>query len=372
MSPFIIKTLQLLLSLSILIVLHELGHFIPARLFKTRVEKFFLFFDIKFALLKKKIGETVYGIGWLPLGGYVKISGMIDESMDKEQLKQPPQPWEFRSKPAWQRLIIMIGGVTVNLIVGFLIYMMILFVWGQEELKPEHIPDGLAVAEELRQFGFRDGDNILKVNGKELDNALDINRYLLVRDIKTIAVKHSDGTSEVLNIPDSIGSYVFKKGVLAPFTPRRTTVIDTVLQGYPAAEAGMRKGDKIVQLNDTKINFFDEIAQELKRNDKGVPSKAVIERNGTTDTLVLRPNEEGKLGINSFAYHNITPVKREYALGSAIVKGFSFGYWTLHDYVVQFKYVFTKKGARQIGGFGAIGNLFPAVWNWQSFWYTTA
>lgn len=372
MSPFIIKTLQLLLSLSILIVLHELGHFIPARLFKTRVEKFFLFFDIKFALLKKKIGETVYGIGWLPLGGYVKISGMIDESMDKEQLAQPPQPWEFRSKPAWQRLIIMIGGVTVNLIVGFLIYMMILFVWGQEELKPEHIPDGLAVAEELRQFGFRDGDNILKVNGKELDNALDINRYLLVRDIKTVTVAHNDGTSEVLNIPDSIGNYVFKSGVLAPFTPRRTTVIDTVLQGYPAAGAGMRKGDKIVQLNDTKINFFDEIAQELKRSDKGVASKVVIERNGITDTLVLRPNEEGKLGINSFAYHNINPVKREYTLGSAIVKGFSFGYWTLHDYIVQFKYVFTKKGATQIGGFGAIGNLFPAIWNWQSFWYTTA
>ena len=373
MSPFLVKAIQLFLSLSILIILHELGHFIPARLFKTRVEKFFLFFDIKFALFKKKIGETVYGIGWLPLGGYVKISGMIDESMDKEQMQQPPQPWEFRSKPAWQRLIIMIGGVTVNLILGFVIYMMILFVWGQDELKPENMPDGFVVAEEMEQFGFRTGDNILNVNGKELDDAMDISKYFLVRDVETVEVMHKDGTKETLAIPDSIGHYIFKNGLVRnAFIPRRDAVIDTVIEGYPAAESGLIKGDEITRVNGIEIGFFDEISPALKLKSEALASEVVFSRNGITDTVSIQPDKEGKLGINVFSYDNIKPVKKEYSLGEAITKGFSFGYWTLHDYVAQFKYVFTRKGATQVGGFGAIGNLFPAVWNWQSFWATTA
>ena len=167
MDIFLIKAAQLLLSLSILVILHEMGHFIPAKLFKTRVEKFFLFFDVKFALFKKKIGETVYGIGWLPLGGYVKIAGMIDESMDKEQMAQPPQPWEFRSKPAWQRLLIMIGGVTVNLLLGFFIYTMILFVWGQKQLYADGVKQGFAISRTLRAYGLQKGDNITAVNGKK-------------------------------------------------------------------------------------------------------------------------------------------------------------------------------------------------------------
>ena len=187
MSPFAIKAIQLLMSLSLLIVLHELGHFIPARLFKTRVEKFFLFFDVNFALFKKKIGDTVYGIGWLPLGGYVKIAGMIDESMDKEQMKQPPQPWEFRSKPAWQRLIIMLGGVTVNLVLGFLIYMMILFVWGKDTLTHTEVPLGLEPTPVAQSIGFEEGDKILSVDGSKLDNVLDVNRYLFLRNPKTVA-----------------------------------------------------------------------------------------------------------------------------------------------------------------------------------------
>jgi len=197
MDPFIIKAIQLLLSLSLLIVLHELGHFIPAKLFKTRVEKFFLFFDVKFALFKKKIGETEYGIGWLPLGGYVKISGMIDESMDKEQMAKPPQPWEFRSKPAWQRLIIMLGGVTVNLVLGFLIYMMVLFVWGSNYIGPDDMPRGFAVADQFKEFGFEDGDRILEVDGKEMQNSLDINKHLFMRDIQTITVLHQNSESRI-------------------------------------------------------------------------------------------------------------------------------------------------------------------------------
>ena len=199
MDPVVIKGIQLLLSLSILVVLHELGHFIPAKLFKTRVEKFYLFFDVNFSLFKKKIGDTEYGIGWLPLGGYVKISGMIDESMDTEQMKQPPQPWEFRSKPAWQRLIIMLGGVTVNIILGFLIYMMILFVWGKEILPTQDVPDGISPSPIAQTIGFRDGDKILSVDGKALDYVLDVNRHLFLRSPNTIEVMHTDGQRETLN-----------------------------------------------------------------------------------------------------------------------------------------------------------------------------
>ena len=186
MDTFLIKAGQLILSLSFLVILHELGHFIPAKLFKTRVEKFFLFFDVKFALFKKKIGETVYGIGWLPLGGYVKIAGMIDESMDKEQMAKPAQPWEFRSKPAWQRLIIMIGGVTVNLILGFIIYSMIFFVWGKDEFRPTDVPNGYEVSETMKSYGFSNGDIPLKVNGKELKNTFSINQMILVRKVNEV------------------------------------------------------------------------------------------------------------------------------------------------------------------------------------------
>lgn len=372
MSPILVKVIQLFLSLSILIILHELGHFIPAKLFKTRVEKFFLFFDVKFALFKKKIGETVYGIGWLPLGGYVKISGMIDESMDKEQMAEEPKPWEFRSKPAWQRLIIMLGGVTVNLILGFLIYMLILFVWGREELKPEHMPNGFYVVDEMKQFGFQDGDNILSVNGKELDNALDINRYLLVRDVSNVKVKHNDGSEEVLSLPDSIGDYVFKNGLMISFTPRRTTTLDTVHADLPAYKAGLRIGDRIVDVNGMEINFFDEVSKAIKKRPLNEASTLVYERNNVLDTISIVPDSDGKFGINSFQYKDVNPIEKEYSMGEAISKGFSFGYWTLHDYVAQFKYVFTKKGATQLGGFGTIAKIFPDTWDWEGFWYSTA
>jgi regulator of sigma E protease len=369
MSPILIKTLGLLLSLSLLIVLHELGHFIPAKLFKTRVEKFYLFFDVKFALFKKKIGETVYGIGWLPLGGYVKISGMIDESMDKAQMAEEPKPWEFRSKPAWQRLIIMVGGVTVNLILGFVIYMMILFVWGQEELKPEQMPHGFEIADEMKQFGFKTGDVILDVNGKQLDNALEINKYILVRDVSQVRVKHKDGKIETLALPDSIGDYVFKSGVRAPFFPRRTNSLDTVLLNKPGYLAGLRKGDQIIEVNGAKISYFDEIKTALKKDEVNA---IMFMRDGETQQISVTPDEEGKLGISSLNYAKIEPSKKQFSFGESIVKGFSFGYWTLHDYVVQFKYIFTKKGATQVGGFGTIASLFPPVWDWQQFWETTA
>jgi len=374
MTPFVVKTIQLLLSLSILIVLHELGHFIPAKLFKTRVEKFYLFFDVKFSLFKKKIGETVYGIGWLPLGGYIKIAGMIDESMDKEQMAGPPQPWEFRSKPAWQRLIIMLGGVTVNIIVGFVIYMGILYFYGRNVTTNEDIPQGFSIETQFKDYGFRDGDHILSVNGEPLDDVMDINRYIFLRDVSKVEVKHSDGTVEILSIPEDAGTKMFQNDTHFPFMPRQSATLDSIWQDYPAQKAGLLKSDKIVSLNGKDIQYYDEFEAIAKAN-KENENILVVERENQLDTLKIIPNEKGVFGVTFSKKDIITQVGQteiSYSLGESIVGGISFGFNTLKDYVKQFKYVFTKKGATQVGGFGAIGNLFPDAWDWQSFWATTA
>ncbi|WP_339699593.1 RIP metalloprotease RseP [uncultured Marixanthomonas sp.] len=372
MSPFAVKAIQLLLSLSILIVLHELGHFIPAKLFKTRVEKFFLFFDVKFALFKKKIGDTVYGIGWLPLGGYVKISGMIDESMDKEQMSKPPEPWEFRSKPTWQRLIIMLGGVTVNIIVGFVIYMGILFFNGTTIITNDDIPKGFAVAETFKEMGFEDGDHILQVNGKEFEDVTLINKHLFLRDVQNITVEHSDGTTETIAMPEDIGTRMFKQDVLRPFNPMRNAVIDTVAADYPAIAAGFKNGDSIVSVNGTKVGHWHQFTSLVKAN-KDKENTIVVSRNNTLETLTVTPNETGQIGVNNYAKELVgNGTKITYGLGESITGGISYGYNVLTDYVTQFKYVFTAKGATQVGGFGAIGSLFPDTWDWLSFWETTA
>ena len=369
MDPFLVKAIQLILSLSLLIVLHELGHFIPAKLFKTRVEKFYLFFDVKFSLLKKKIGETTYGIGWLPLGGYVKIAGMIDESMDKEQMSKPPQPWEFRSKPAWQRLIIMLGGVTVNLVLGFLIYMMIMFVWGSAYVGPDEMPDGFAVIDDFKEYGFEDGDRILEVNGNEFQNSLDINKHLFMRDVKNITVLHQDGSEETIEVPEEIGTQMFEKGVMQPFVPIQSAVLDTVIAEHAASKAGLKKGDSIISLNDVEIGYWHEIAPASFEN-KEKTIEVVFERNGEIMSTEVTPDEDGYLGVGPASEIEIK--RNKYGLSESISKGFDYGYWTLRDYVYQFKYVFTKKGATQLGGFGAIGGLFPDSWNWFGFWNTTA
>ncbi|WP_224484932.1 RIP metalloprotease RseP [Robertkochia aurantiaca] len=372
MGPIAVKTIQLFLSLSILIVLHEMGHFIPAKLFKTRVEKFFLFFDVKYALFKKKIGETVYGIGWLPLGGYVKISGMIDESMDKEQMAQEPKPWEFRSKPAWQRLIIMLGGVTVNLLLGFLIYIMVLFVWGSNELKSEDLPYGLAAAEQIEPYGFRDGDNIISVDGKPLDFVLDINRILLVRGADEVEVRHLDGKTEVLQLPDTLGTYLFKSGAQFPLTPRFASVIDSLEPGSAAEAAGILPGDKIVSIDGQSAGYWDEFTDAVRSNE-GDPMQVVIDRDETgLDTLMITPNESKVIGVYNSPELGVDYTKREYSLAEAIPAGITFGYHTLTDYVRSMKFIFTKKGATEVGGFGTIAKLFPDTWNWQGFWLSTA
>lgn len=384
MDPFFIKAAQLLLSLSILIVLHELGHFIPAKLFKTRVEKFYLFFDVKFSLFKKKIGDTVYGIGWLPLGGYVKIAGMIDESMDKEQLAKPPQPWEFRSKPAWQRLIIMVGGVTVNIVLGFLIYMMVLYVYGENYLSPKVFDNGLETAEVMKDYGFRDGDKILSVDGEPLQSQIDINKYLLLRGVSDVEVKHADGQVETLTVPEDIGQQLFQSGSFSPFSPVKQPIIDSVLADSPAAKAGLKKGDMITSVNGEQVTYWHEFREKILAS-QGQP--VALTYDSTTNNqseqdkdlnddnyrkINITTNEEGNIGVFTSSIVAEDIMTRSYSFGESIGAGFDYAYWTLHDYVAQFKYVFTKKGATQVGGFGAIGGLFPDAWDWKAFWTTTA
>tara|TARA_Y100000994_G_scaffold53593_1_gene43105 strand:- start:44 stop:1366 length:1323 start_codon:yes stop_codon:yes gene_type:complete len=371
MSIFLIKGLQLLLSLSILIVLHELGHFIPAKIFKTRVEKFYLFFDVKFSLFKKKIGETVYGIGWLPLGGYVKISGMIDESMDTEHLIKEPQPWEFRSKPSWQRLIIMLGGVTVNLILGFLIYMMILFVWGKNTLDQKDLPSGLYYSELAKSIGFESGDEILSVDGKNLDNILDVNKYLFLRDVSIISVKKTNGTRIDLKIPKNIGTKMMNSGDLRPVSINLPSIIDSIIPNSIAEKISLKKGDKIIGTTAKKFQGLFDFREFISDNALN-NFNLIYEREKRLDTVNVNLNADGKLGIYNLTDFDIKFKTEKLGIFESISQGFYMGYWTLYDYIVQFKYVFSKKGASQLGGFGAIGSLFPATWDWEGFWSSTA
>lgn len=385
MDPFFVKAAQLLLSLSILIVLHELGHFIPAKLFKTRVEKFYLFFDVKFSLFKKKIGDTVYGIGWLPLGGYVKISGMIDESMDREQMAKPPQPWEFRSKPAWQRLIIMLGGVTVNIILGFFIYMMVLFTWGENYVDQEGLTYGFAPSPIMQELGFEEGDVVTKLNGEEVLNVIEVPKHLLLRNISEVSVKRN-GSEVNIAIPEDISTRLFEADEhLTSLEPIYYTIIDSVFADTPAEKAGLRKGDWLVSVNEEKTKFWHEFTKALSSAETSSVKLGVIRGEGidlndpyfsidnyddSTEYLEVIPDENGKIGFLN--YRGFDVKNRSFSFGESLVAGFSYGYWTLHDYVAQFKFIFSKKGASQVGGFGAIGNMFPSAWNWQAFWMNTA
>ncbi|OEK09852.1 RIP metalloprotease RseP [Flavivirga aquatica] len=373
MSVFLIKGAQLLLSLSILVVLHELGHFIPAKLFKTRVEKFYLFFDVKFSLFKKKIGDTVYGIGWLPLGGYVKISGMIDESMDTEQMAQEAQPWEFRSKPAWQRLIIMLGGVTVNFILAFVIYIFIVFTWGTSYSLKDDIKYGFGVTKTMEDIGFKQGDKIISVDGVPYDQIASVNANLMFRTIHSIKVEREGGETLDIAIPEDIGTKLFENGDTSAFQVRFPFQIDSVSADYPAKKAGLMAGDKIVAVNDTPVIYSSDYNYIIK-NKKETEVKFTIERNKAIKEFLITPDKDSKIGVFLGAtdedYQTIR--HKDYSFGESVSKGLSLGYWTVVDYFAQFKYIFTKKGASQLGGFAAIGKMFPATWNWAAFWGLTA
>mgnify|MGYP005706119229 FL=1 len=370
MEVILIKAFQLILSLSILVALHELGHFIPARLFGTRVEKFYLFFDWPFSLFKKKIGDTEYGIGVLPLGGYVKISGMVDESFDTENLKNEPQDWEFRSKPAWQRLIIMLGGVFVNFILGFLIYMMILSVWGKDVVTKDDLTYGFKVSETMQEIGFKNGDKILTVDGNTLEDQWDINTMLLTGGLEKVEVIGADELTRIIDIPETIGLELIKNPVPS-FLPYPDIIIDSIFEGSSAASSGLSKGDVLLKANGVSTLSFQEfdtakkinvdyIDLELKRGDE------IVNR------IVPFDNEEKIIGINLSSANSVNTTNLTYTFAESIPAGYNYGLKTLSDYVISMKYVFTKEGASQLGGFGTIGKIFPAKWNWKAFWKTTA
>ncbi|PHR70718.1 MAG: RIP metalloprotease RseP [Lutibacter sp.] len=369
----LIKASQFLLSLSLLIVLHEFGHYLPAKLFKTRVEKFYLFFDAwgkkLFSFTK---GGTEYGIGWLPLGGYVKISGMIDESMDLEQMEKEPQPWEFRSKPAWQRLIIMLGGVIVNFVLGFLIYIMLFNVWGENIVKSDDVKYGFGVAKVLEQYGVQQGDNLLLVNGEELDDARDINNYLLLRSVQTITVKHTNGETEQIKLPEDIDMQIFQSTGMTAMTPRFPFTLDTVTEGSNAEKAGLLKTDKIIGVNEMPVTYWSDVTFGIQNSKEFVNIK--VNRNDQIHDLKIELGKNGKIGIRPKPTDEdyITITKKEFSFSESITRGTSEAYWKLHDIVTQFKFVFTSKGATSLGGFIAIGNIFPSTWSWPAFWAITA
>jgi regulator of sigma E protease len=375
----VIKLGQFLMSLSLLIVLHELGHFVPAKLFKTRVEKFYLFFDIKYSLLKKTIGGTEYGIGWLPLGGYVKISGMIDESMDKEQMALPPQPWEFRSKPAWQRLIIMLGGVTVNFILAFIIYIGMAFVYGDSYIKNDSLKDGIWVTSPVvENAGIKTGDRITTIVGKKIDRFIPA----VTMDILTSkeVVVERNGEEKKLNMPTNLIGKILdsdKKGII---TLRVPFVVGDFSDTSKNKEQ-LKPKDIIVSLNGTTIKYFDQAAAILNLN-KGKKIDAIVIRNLNETPVTVEVSNEGKLGIGlgkltednleKLGYYSFS--KEQYSFFESIPVGIEKGKDQLVGYWKQLQMIFTPStGAyKGVGGFKAIFDIFPAYWSWEAFWSITA
>ena len=369
----VIQITQFILSLSLLIILHEMGHMLPAKYFKTKVEKFYLFFDAGFSLFKIKKGETEYGIGWIPLGGYVKISGMIDESMDKEQMKEPAKPWEFRSKPAWQRLIIMIGGVTVNVISGILIYIMIAGVWGTDTLMPKDVSkDGYAVSPYFKKYGLKDHDIVLEIDGVKISDARsrNINRHLMVRGVNEIKVLHANGNTELISFPENLEYEILEEG--NPFSEWSFPVVADFPSSLDnAKEAGIEIGDSIIQIGDIAVQSLSDLRYYLNKEINN-SVQLIVMRDGEKLTIEdVKVNSKGLIGfVSKQVQPKITHL--EYGFIESIPEGLSQGYWTIHDYIAQLKFVFTKKGASSMGGFGTIGSLFPPKWNWYGFWQMTA
>ena len=373
-----IKLSQFLLSLSLLIILHELGHFIPAKLFKTRVEKFYLFFDVKYSLIKKKIGETEYGIGWLPLGGYVKISGMIDESMDKEQMALPPQPWEFRSKPAWQRLIIMLGGVTVNFILAFIIYIGMAFAYGDTYIANEDLKDGLLIENPvMNKAGFQTGDKIIAVDGEKIikfDNEMNM-KIIMAKQV----LIERNGIEQTIKIPVDFVDQLSKveKGSLVSI--RKPFAITSISEG--SLNTNLQPKDIILSLNGVSTKYYDQVTSVLEKN-KNKTISAIVLRDEKQVPLQVIVSKDAKLGIGigslgmeslkKLGYYKIS--KQEFSLLESIPVGLEKGKNQLVGYGKQLKMIFSPStGAyKQVGGFKAIFDIFPNTWSWEVFWNITA
>lgn len=397
METFLIKAAQLILSLSILVLVHEYGHYLFSRIFKIRVEKFYMFFNPSFSIvrankingkwkikffsknlsnrLKENTVEdkdaTEWGIGWVPLGGYCKISGMIDESMDKEQMKLPAQPWEFRSRPAWQRLLVMIGGVMFNLILAFFIYSMIIFNWGDAYISTKNVKSGMEFSETAKNIGFQDGDIILTADGKEVIDRLDIVDNFASRIIESKQVVVLRKNQEVsINIPsDFVKRLMVDKQGFAGY--RFPTVVLEVEEDGQAYHKGLLSGDSLVAVNNIITPTFEDFKYALAENKH---KEIVLDyyRNDILHSTTIQVSEIGTIGIAVKNYMVEYVTVDKYSFTGSFPAGIRFGLRTLKGYVAQFKYVFTKEGASSMGGFGAIGNFFPPAWDWLSFWKMTA
>lgn len=383
METFLIRALQLIMSLSLLVIIHEGGHFLFARLFKVRVEKFCLFFDPWFTLFKfkPKKSDTEYAVGWLPLGGYVKISGMIDESMDTEQMKQPVKEWEFRAKPAWQRLLIMVGGVLFNFLLALFIYSMILFAWGDQYIKVQDAPLGMEFNESAKAVGFQDGDVLLSADGVEFQR-YDGDMLSQIADAREVSVLRNGSRTSVY-IPEDFMQKLLADSVrFASF--RIPYVVDSVMVNSPAAQAGIQPGDSIIALDGRSVSFSDfrQAMAERKKNEANLLKDSIdprlisltYVRAGVTDSLTMRVDSAYLMGVTaSLLTTRLLPtVDVKYGFLESFPAGVSLGVKTLKGYVGNMKYLFSKEGAKQLGGFGTIGSIFPATWDWHQFWYMTA
>lgn len=381
MSPILIKTIQFFLSLSLLIVLHELGHFIPAKLFKTRVEKFYLFFDIKFSLFKKKIGETVYGIGWLPLGGYVKIAGMIDESMDTAQMAEEPKPWEFRSKPAWQRLIIMLGGVTVNFILAVIIYIGMAYSYGDQYIPMDSLKDGIWVTEKNigDELGVQTGDQIVAIDGEEVENFDSLLGEIINGNTITI---NRDGNTVEKEIPvDFIATLLEDEDKIRFISPRLPFIVGEIPNESANKNSGLQVKDQIIGIGGQSITYFDEAKSVIERyTNQQVDLR--VRRDGREEQIPVVISDSATIGIRmgALSFDQMEEMgflrleTRKYTFAESIPAGIDKGVTTLVSYMKQLKKIFNPEtGAyKGVGGFAAIGGMFPDTWNWPAFWSTTA
>ncbi|MDR2848570.1 MAG: RIP metalloprotease RseP [Bacteroidales bacterium] len=367
----LIKASQFVLSLSLLIVAHEAGHFLFAKLFHTRVEKFYLFFDPWFSLFKIKKGETEYGIGWVPLGGYVKISGMIDESMDVEQMKLPPQPWEFRSKPTWQRLLIMTAGVIVNFILALFIYSMIMFVWGKNYVALQDVELGYQFCETALQNGFQNGDKILEIDGKRYEMFPDAFNAIIIGKAQTVSVERAGEMVTVALPPDFAQQCIDeRRGFAAPNLP---AVIGDIISGSPAATAQLQVKDRITAVDSVPTPLVETFITEL-RHHAGHPVLLTVQRAGTELLVPVTVSQDSIIGISlQLKTEEIFKTTQiSYTFGKSFPAGIEYGVDKLVSYVKSMKFLFHKGGAKQLGGFLTIGNIFPAAWDWHKFWDLTA
>jgi regulator of sigma E protease len=369
----LIKILQLLLSLSILVIVHEFGHFLFARIFKTRVEKFYLFFDWPFAIFKRKWGETEYGVGMIPLGGYVKISGMIDESMDREQMKQPPQPYEFRSKKAWQRLMIMLGGVFFNFIFALIIYVGVLSVWGETYLAASNVKYGILTDSTGYAMGLRNGDKILSVDGEPVDNFYAIIPDILLNERKVITVDREGAITDIPINREFIPQLLKNPDVIDARIPFGPFIISEIADDSPAKNAGLAVGDEIISIDSMPFQWYDEFQGYLASH-KGRPMTVTVRRENEMIDLPVVTTQTGLLGVLREVGNILELSTKHYSFIQAIPAGVSKGWKTTGDYLKQFKLIFSKdtKAYESLGGFITIGSIFPGRWNWQSFWNLTA